>query len=512
MDPFGHADAVLDKKIHRPSSDQVQRSELASGRSQHLVDKPSEESSSISGGGKVPDLVSPTATTKAVSDATTEIAPIAVIDKKASPGKPSHTALPSLTPHKADLHAAAPIDTTMVTTTDSSTTEVRDLSSGRQSHRRHSGGSQDAPLTVRVDHPSDAPMSNPPTVTAMTPHSTQKRSSSATASSLAEEVAASPLSPTGRSGSIGNASSKDISNRFDDGSRRLLKKTTSSFEMSPTPLPGGRSQTNHDRYIEKSPSPTKRDHRMPSWLSPHGSSDLTGGGSPATSRDATVRQLQQKVDELSVQKETIEKYLRLEIDTLKSQLDHSLSGGGGNFDSSGGRFATHELDDLRQRVRELTKENMDLKEESTMDKIRHQKEITHLRERHQADIDAGNASRTEELSMLDRRHSEAITALKKIHADEIAAIKQRAKDGAALEQLTSQITSTTGSLKLIEEQMSLQYRGIDVVREGQFEARERLLLDMEAKARERAEAAETEGYKLKGLLHHMEQVHLPIIV
>jgi hypothetical protein len=75
-----------------------------------------------------------------------------------------------------------------------------------------------------------------------------------------------------------------------------------------------------------------------------------------------------------------------------------------------------------------------------------------------------------------------------------------------LEQLSSQITHTTGSLKLIEEQMSLQYRGIDAVREGQFEARERLLVDMETKARERAEAAESEGFKLKGLLNHMEQV------
>lgn len=37
-----------------------------------------------------------------------------------------------------------------------------------------------------------------------------------------------------------------------------------------------------------------------------------------------------------------------------------------------------------------------------------------------------------------------------------------------------------------------------------MEARERMLQDMEAKARERAEAAEAEGYRLKGLLMHME--------
>lgn len=54
--------------------------------------------------------------------------------------------------------------------------------------------------------------------------------------------------------------------------------------------------------------------------------------------------------------------------------------------------------------------------------------------------------------------------------------------------------------------MSLQYRGVDAVREGQFEARERLLKDMETQAREKAEAAELESFKVKGLLSHMDQV------
>lgn len=40
----------------------------------------------------------------------------------------------------------------------------------------------------------------------------------------------------------------------------------------------------------------------------------------------------------------------------------------------------------------------------------------------------------------------------------------------------------------------------------QIEARERLLTEMEGTARERVEAAEAEGYRLKGLLIHMEHV------
>jgi chromosome segregation ATPase len=176
---------------------------------------------------------------------------------------------------------------------------------------------------------------------------------------------------------------------------------------------------------------------MPSWLSPHGALDLSSP--PAAGREGIVRQLQQKVDELSVQKDTIEKYLRLEIETLKHQLDQSGSGGGQHqgqghaynehVSSGSGSYTrnTHEIDDLRNKIRELTKENMDLKEEAMVEKIRHQKEITHLREKHTADIEAGNASRMDEIAMLDRRHNDAITALKKIHMDEIAAVKQRAK-------------------------------------------------------------------------------------
>ena len=41
---------------------------------------------------------------------------------------------------------------------------------------------------------------------------------------------------------------------------------------------------------------------------------------------------------------------------------------------------------------------------------------------------------------------------------------------------------------------------------GQLEARERLLTDMEEKAREKVESAERESFRLKGLLMHMEHV------
>jgi FtsZ-binding cell division protein ZapB len=75
-----------------------------------------------------------------------------------------------------------------------------------------------------------------------------------------------------------------------------------------------------------------------------------------------------------------------------------------------------------------------------------------------------------------------------------------------IDKLSTQIQSASGSIKLIEEELNIKFRGLDAAKQGQLEARERLLTEMEESARNRAEAAESEGYRLKGLLVHMEHV------
>lgn len=50
-------------------------------------------------------------------------------------------------------------------------------------------------------------------------------------------------------------------------------------------------------------------------------------------------------------------------------------------------------------------------------------------------------------------------------------------------------------MKLIEEQLNLRYRTAELAKEGQLEARERLIRDMEEKAKERAELAEAEAFR-----------------
>ena len=49
----------------------------------------------------------------------------------------------------------------------------------------------------------------------------------------------------------------------------------------------------------------------------------------------------------------------------------------------------------------------------------------------------------------------------------------------------------------IEEQLNTRYRGLDIAKEGQLEARERLLTEMEEKAKEKVEEAERETFRLK---------------
>jgi hypothetical protein len=266
---------------------------------------------------------------------------------------------------------------------------------------------------------------------------------------------------------------------------------------------------------------TPKRHTMPTWLSPNTSVDLGASTSPLSrsKENAALRHVQEKLEEVTLQKDATERYLRLEIESLKNRLDGGQDPAQPSTATTGGpsqhslyasvsELNHHERDDeLRAKIAALQEENRLLKEESMIDKVKHHRELTHLKERHQADLDLGNIAKVEEIALLEKRHRDTIEALKKIHLDELNAIKQRAKDGVALDQLSSQIAVTTGSLKLIEEQMNLKYRGVDAVREGQYEARERLLIEMEQKAVERAEAAESEGFKLKGLLSHMEQVN-----
>lgn len=248
--------------------------------------------------------------------------------------------------------------------------------------------------------------------------------------------------------------------------------------------------------------------RVPAWLgggsvgavsSPQ---SVNRHGSPAEKADGNLyRSMKQRMEEMQLEKEAVERHLRLEIEGLKNVVSLRQAAGylGGNGGSS-------ESIEAQLQITALNNEISRLKDELLLQSAKHEEEIRLLKDRAADDLRSAEARRKDDIRVVELRHEEVIAGLKRLHAEEISSIKQRAKDGMALEELTSQIRNTTGSLRLIEEQMTSQYRGLDIVKEGQFDARERVLKAAEEKARERAEMAEAEGYRLKGVLAQMEQM------
>lgn len=268
---------------------------------------------------------------------------------------------------------------------------------------------------------------------------------------------------------------------------------------------------------------------FPAWLgggsgTPGGNSTASGGrlGTPTDremrlgageNQDKLYRTMQQRLEQIQLEKEAVERQLRLEIDNLKTSMLYRQSsgahGGEGAFfrGVSFNQLTESQGDYNANQIADLQREISKLKDELVVQATKHQEALKEEKDRSFRDVESVENRRRDDLRVLEMRHEEAVSALKRLHAEEISAVKQRARDGLALEDLTNQIRTTTGSLRLIEEHMSSQYKGLDIVKEGQFEARERVLAAAEEKARERAELAEAEGYRLKGILVHMVGGH-----
>ena len=176
------------------------------------------------------------------------------------------------------------------------------------------------------------------------------------------------------------------------------------------------------------------------------------------------------------------------------------------FDGDYQTRVIRELAEARSTISQLQRELSSARDEVSMQALRHHEEIKYTKERAVAEMEEMERRKASELRATEDRHALAVEALKKLHHDEILSIKDRSKDNVALESLVAQVKSSTGAMKLLEEQLNVRYKGAEMVKEGQLEARERLVRDMEEKAKERSEAAEAESYRLKGLLAHMEQM------
>ncbi|CAM9432226.1 unnamed protein product [Laminaria digitata] len=111
-----------------------------------------------------------------------------------------------------------------------------------------------------------------------------------------------------------------------------------------------------------------------------------------------------------------------------------------------------------------------------------------------------------DLHKAETRHEETVSELKRLHHEEVEDIRRRNADSKTLETLAGQVHESAGAVKLLQAEM-VQRKGIsEVSREGQMEARERLVKELEQSARRAQQTAEDEVQRLQGTLMAMDQV------
>jgi hypothetical protein len=298
-------------------------------------------------------------------------------------------------------------------------------------------------------------------------------------------------------------------------SRAIGNSKTASHGSTNSPAWLGSNNNSNSNEHHNSKSPKTSDRR------PSSDNIATNAGS-GSDQTFAIRYLQQDAEAAQLEREAVERQLRLEISELKSKLvvssaaaaaatindNNSLIIGSGTSTSTGNNHnrSLKENNDLRKQIAQQEIELSRLRDEASLTQLKYNEEAKYTAQRHANDINNINLRKDEEISLIEKRHNDAVKALKSLHLDEITSIKERSKDNAALDQLTQQLKSASGSIRLLEEQLLSKHRGLDAAKEGQMEARERLLNEMEEKARMRADGAEAETYRLKGLLMHMEHV------
>jgi len=227
---------------------------------------------------------------------------------------------------------------------------------------------------------------------------------------------------------------------------------------------------------------------------------------PDVHSSTLVRQLQQKLEASQLQYEAVERQLRGEVELWKQKLVSSATSQAQNPSVEASDALSQQVVQQKRMIAQLEAENARLKDDAIIQSLRQSEEVKYMVEKHRQLTEEMEHSRQVEVQEVQARHDQSLAALKRIHSEELVSIKDRAKEGDVLTQISSQMKTTSGSLKLMEEQLHLKYKALEAAREGQMEARERLLSEMEQKARERADAAEAEGFRLKGLLVHMEHM------
>lgn len=128
---------------------------------------------------------------------------------------------------------------------------------------------------------------------------------------------------------------------------------------------------------------------------------------------------------------------------------------------------TADKDDYKSKYLEFELDNKLLKEDMVQQSLKNSEILTYNNAKRNLELKEAELKYENEIKSLEKRHENMIEGIKKLHVDEIENIKERMKYTINLENMSNQIKSTSGSIKLIEEQLNARYRGVEASRQGQ---------------------------------------------
>jgi hypothetical protein len=143
-------------------------------------------------------------------------------------------------------------------------------------------------------------------------------------------------------------------------------------------------------------------------------------------KDLAIMSLQQKLDVSSAEHEAVERNLRLEVDNLRTrlaisseQLLESVSasgsaGGSGSIGLDAQSRLLRELADSKRIIVHLEQEVGRLKDEATLQALRHHEEMKYSKERFAAQLEESERLHQSEVQTIETRHDLALQALKKV--------------------------------------------------------------------------------------------------
>jgi hypothetical protein len=194
-----------------------------------------------------------------------------------------------------------------------------------------------------------------------------------------------------------------------------------------------------------------------------------------------------------------------EVQTLRSRLEARLQDTLVSSETS----AATTMRVAQNRIRALELELADMKasnERTSLDtRVRHRDEIdAAVLERVTSAVHDAKAANAAEKAVLERRHADECAFLRRVHAEELEAWRARLQEASEVNMLAAQVRSVTKSVEDVQTKLSSEAGTAVASRMAALDAREKLLLDMEARMRSVTVHAEDESRRLQSLLASIE--------